>query len=246
VETDAANGKISVVSWNIRFGIEIDRAIAELRDIEEIPLPDILLLQEMDEDGTAAIAQRLDADYFFTSIGPHKQSDRDFGNAIISPWPISHGKEIKLPHKSKVGGHPRSASRATLDVAGTEILTYSVHTEVASLGLQRRIKQFRCVADDINHSVPLPVIVGGDFNTVTDRGVTALKRTMAEAGLDHVSTDAGASFRRARRDIPLDHVFASGFWAAASGVSWSATASDHMPMWVELVPDESDSSPTRS
>ncbi|MFV1989605.1 MAG: endonuclease/exonuclease/phosphatase family protein, partial [Acidimicrobiales bacterium] len=122
---DVPEAAVSVVSWNIRFGIEIDRAIVELRDIEEIPLPDILLLQEMDEKGTAAIAARLDADYVFTSTGPHKLSDREFGNSIISPWPITGGLEVPLPHKSRLNGHPRSATRAVVTVGATHILTYN-------------------------------------------------------------------------------------------------------------------------
>ena len=57
---------------------------------------------------------------------------------------------------------------------------------------------------------------------------------MAGAELDRVSNLAGPSFRRAGRRIPLDHIFARGLFARDAGVDWNATASDHMPLWVEL------------
>ena len=78
------------------------------------------------------------------------------------------------------------------------------------------------------------VVVGGDFNTVTDRGIRALGRTLRQAGLERVSM--APSYRRGGRDLMLDHVFARGFTGATSGVVAGTTASDHAPVWVELDP----------
>ena len=223
-----------VVSWNIAFGIEIAKAVEELSTISDLVGADILLLQEMDEAGTEAIADAIGGSYAYTSARPHDRTGRDFGNAIVSRWPMRNVAEVDLPGESVISGHPRSATRALLAVQGVEVLVYSVHTEIPSMLLSKRSEQFRTVARDANERDSSYVVVGGDFNTVTQRGVRALEEAMGLADLERISTDLDRSFRRGGRDIPLDHVFAKGFDVAASGVARSAVASDHLPLWVEI------------
>ncbi len=227
---------IRVVSWNIKFGIEIDTAIRELRQIDEVAAPDILLLQEMDEKGTARIAEALDADYVFTTLGPHQQSGRDFGNAIVSCWPIGGLAEVHLPHQARFSGHPRMATRASVSVRSNEILTYSAHTEIPFLPLRLRREQFNRLAEDVSQVGGSHSIVGGDFNTLTRRiGLSAVRSSLGEAGLSHVSAESGPTLPFWRLKLPLDHIFASGFSVVETGVAWTASASDHKPIWVDLV-----------
>jgi endonuclease/exonuclease/phosphatase family metal-dependent hydrolase len=115
-----------------------------------------------------------------------------------------------------------------------------VHTEIPALRLARRIEQFAKVAADANWQPYEFVVIGGDFNTVTQRGVRALVDTMHVAGLERVSSPTAPSYRRGGRDLSLDHVFASGFADASGGVVTGTTASDHAPLWIELdFPDAS-------
>jgi endonuclease/exonuclease/phosphatase family metal-dependent hydrolase len=222
------------VSWNIRFGIEVDAAIDELLGVDELAGADVVLLQEMDQEGTERIASALGAHHTFSSVAEHRKSERDFGNAIVSRWPISDAASVPLPHVAPVTGHPRAAVRARVRVADEELLVYSAHTETAALRLRRRVDQFRRLADDIAHERPERVVVGGDFNTVTARGVEALTAAMATAGLRHASTDSGPSFRRAGREVALDHLFVGGLTAVAAGTIPSTSASDHRPLWAQL------------
>jgi endonuclease/exonuclease/phosphatase family metal-dependent hydrolase len=229
---------VRVVSWNIAFGIEIDAAIRELSANPDLRDADIWLLQEMDGAGTATIADALGVDYAYGGGATHQQTGREFGNAILSRWPVRPLAELPLPGVATVSGHPRAATRAWVSVGGHDVLTYSVHTETAAMRLARRVEQFRTISGNVREYSQQEgnpqVVVGGDFNTVTERGVRALQKTMADAELDRVSHLAGPSFRRAGRRIPLDHIFARGLSAIDAGVDWNATASDHMPMWVEL------------
>jgi endonuclease/exonuclease/phosphatase (EEP) superfamily protein YafD len=39
-------------------------------------------------------------------------------------------------------------------------------------------------------------------------------------------------------EVPSDHIFAKGFLLEAAGTLEEATASDHFPIWVILLPDE--------
>ena len=223
-----------VVSWNIQYGIESELAAAEIAAAPELRDFDVLLLQEMDEAGTAAIAEALDARYAYATAGPHANTGRDFGNAVVTRWPIRRSAEVPLPHRASVSGQPRSATHAVVVVDDREVSAYSVHTEIPSLRLARRIEQFATVARDADWHPIDQVIVGGDFNTVTARGVRALVDTMQTAGLRRVSSTTAPSYRRGGRDLVLDHVFAAGFADATAGVVAGTTASDHAPLWVQL------------
>jgi endonuclease/exonuclease/phosphatase family metal-dependent hydrolase len=225
-----------VVSWNIQYGIEVEQAGAELLSAAELSGIDVLLVQEMDEEGTARLAELLSANYAYTSPAPHDHTGRDFGNAVVTPWPIRHSAELPLPHQSPVNGQPRSATHAFLDVGGLGVSVYSVHTEIPSLRLARRIEQFDTIANDIRRRGHRHVVVGGDFNTVTARGVRAVTASMAAAGLEHVSAEDTSSYHRLGRPMMLDHVFSSGFEVSACGVVAATAASDHLPIWIDLTP----------
>ena len=225
-----------IVSWNIQYGIETARAAAELVGRAETHGADVILLQEMDEQGTAAIAEALSANYAYTSPAPHDHTGRDFGNAVVTPWPIRHSAEIPLPHVASFSGQPRSATHALVRVGDVDVSVYSVHTEIPSLRLARRIEQFDTVAADVRRRGHSHVVIGGDFNTVTGRGTKALAASMATAGLRRVSSEDSRSFRRLGRDMMLDHVFGLGFDVIAAGVVDTTGASDHLPLWVELLP----------
>jgi endonuclease/exonuclease/phosphatase family metal-dependent hydrolase len=227
-----------VVSWNIQYGIETARAAAELLGRDETRGADVILLQEMDERGTASIAETMSANYAYTSPAPHEHTGRDFGNAIVTPWPIRSSTEIPLPHMASVSGQPRSATQALVGVGDIDVSVYSVHTEIPSLRLPRRIEQFDTVAADVRRRGHSHVVVGGDFNTVTGRGAKALAASMATAGLRRVSLDDSRSYRRLGRDLMLDHVFGWGFEVIAAGVVETTEASDHLPLWVDLLPTD--------
>lgn len=225
---------IAVVTWNIQYGIAVDAAIEEIRSSPALSRFDVLLLQEMDEQGTRAIATALDADFAFASRRRHANTGRDFGNAVVSRRPIVERAQVDLPHAARVRGHERHATFARVDVDGRSVGCYSVHTEVPLLPLSRRREQFAHLAADIRDGSPDLVVVGGDFNTITSRGLRALDTALGEAGLRRVSSDVGPTYRRASVSMRLDHVFAAGLRSTGSG-SAATTASDHPPMWVDLV-----------
>ena len=222
-----------IVTWNIQFGIEVDRAIADLRDREELERADIVLLQEMDERGTRAVADALDAEFAFAAADLCASTGRQLGNAIVSKWPITDAVEIDLPHTAPVNGQPRSAIRAGVEVADQPVLAYSVHSETVLLPLPWRIAQWKTVAADVAARTERRVVVGGDFNTGTRRDVRALRRVMSDVGLHPASRDSGETFRRFGRGFVLDHVFSSAMETTAVA-SISTFASDHYALAVDV------------
>lgn len=226
---------LTVVTWNIQFGIEVDTAIREIEESSLLSGFDVLLLQEMDLAGTEAVANAFCADYSFASRHPHANTGRDFGNAVVTRWPITDRAQIDLPHAARVRGHHRHATFASVDVDGIAIGCYSVHTEVPLLPLSKRREQFAQLAADTASGPPDRSVVGGDFNTITARGLRALDIALREAGLERVTADAGRTYRKASLSMRLDHIFAAGFRTVGCG-SVPTEASDHPPLWVELEP----------
>src|SRR5688572_18342250 len=75
---------LQVVAFNIKFAIEIDGSIELFRTDPAMRTADIILLQEMDVPGTRKIAHALGMHYVYYPATINPQTDRAFGNAILS------------------------------------------------------------------------------------------------------------------------------------------------------------------
>jgi len=234
-EPSGYDGELKVITWNIRFAEEVETAVSELQSIPDLQDADILLLQEMDEQGVDFIAQELGYNYVYYPASLHSHHNRNFGNAILSKWPITDDKKLLLPHENPSNEQTRIAVRGTVDIDGQEHLVYSVHTETYWLSESRRNAQAEAiVADVLANPEQGPVIVGGDFNSITDPDVDDLDEIFAQAGLERVSVGAGPSVEVAGIGIEADHLFARGFTPKDNGVYEDTAASDHFPVWAVL------------
>jgi len=227
------DGPLKVVTWNIAFGEEIDEAIEELSQSDELSAADILLLQEMDEAGVEAIAQALGLNYVYYPASVHSKHDKNFGNAILSKWPLSDPQKIILPHKNPKNNQIRIAARALVDVNGELIPVYSVHTETYWLGGDARSDQLDALLDDLQSSYEY-MIVGGDFNTLTPGSVDDLEERFKSVELERSTAEAGPSIGLGGIGLTLDQIFTKGFQVGQSGSYSGSESSDHNPLWVEL------------
>lgn len=192
------------------------------------------MLQEMDEPATAEIAERLGVGFVYAAASTHPQTDRDFGNAILSRWNLTKPEVVRLPHVAAVQGQPRIALAASLDVEGRGMSAVSVHTETPVLSHRKRLVQFIELGDGVTALRHDRVILGGDFNTASSRSIQAVTEEFARRGLHRMSAGSGPTLRRARRDFVLDHLFAKGFAPAATGVVRGLDVSDHAPVWADV------------
>jgi endonuclease/exonuclease/phosphatase family metal-dependent hydrolase len=219
---------IRVVSFNVKFGEKVGEVIADFQDIPALREPDILALQEMDAEGTERIARALEMNSIFFPGAVHPKTGRDFGNALLSPWPLEDARKLILPHQSRFTGLKRMATVATVRVGQQRIRVYSVHIETPiHLGGSGRQEQVQAILDDA-HPSPDPVVVVGDFNT---RG---LHKPFEKAGYLWVTRN----LRDTSGWWELDHIFARGLrppGPATAGVSEDLhDASDHRPVWALL------------
>jgi endonuclease/exonuclease/phosphatase family metal-dependent hydrolase len=227
-----------VVSFNIAYGIEVDRAIEVLRETDALRDPDFLALQEMDAPGTERIAKALALNAVYFPSGVHPKHGRDFGCAILSPWPLEEPRKILLPHGARVSGLRRSAVSAVVVRAGQRIRVYSLHlpSPLAISGGSRQ-EELRVLGADAA-SADVPVVIAGDFNS------HGKVEELAQAGFLWVTKDLGDTARLAVLGIGMgglayDHVLAKGLTpvsgpGAMGVVPDNRGASDHKPIWAVL------------
>ena len=224
---------LKVVTWNIAFGEEIDQAIEELTQSDELAAAYILLLQEMDETGVEAIANELVLNYIYYPASVHSKHDKNFGNAILSKWPLSDPKKLILPHRNPKNKQIRIATSALVNVNGELIPVYSVHTETFWLGGDERTDQIDTLVSDLLTGYD-HIIVGGDFNTLTPDSVDELEDRFKSVDLERSTAGAGPSVGLSGVGLTLDQIFTKGFEIIQNGSLSDSDSSDHKPLWVEL------------
>ncbi|MCB0008763.1 MAG: endonuclease/exonuclease/phosphatase family protein [Anaerolineales bacterium] len=232
-ESVAPVNNLTVASYNIRYAQQIETAIAELQTLLAHEGLDILLLQEMTEPGAEQIARALDFNYVYFPAAVEPRHNQDFGNAVLSRWPISDSQKLILPHKSLNSRMIRIATRATLAVDSRAIVVYSVHAETILTLPSFRRDQFEAVLVDSAPETEL-AIIGGDFNSVTLGQVAGIEALYEPAGFTRASANSGHTLVRFGTEAFADHIFSKGFTILASGKIADATASDHLPIWTRL------------
>ncbi|HEX6105443.1 MAG TPA: endonuclease/exonuclease/phosphatase family protein [Gemmatimonadales bacterium] len=218
---------VRVVSFNIKFAREIDRAI-EVLGSDSLRGADVLALQEMDERGVERIARTLGLNYSYYPASIHPASGKYFGPAVLSRWPIERSWKLLLPHEGWTRGQRRTATAAVVRVQGMPLLVYAVHLEtpVQISDAERRDQALAVVADAEAHEGP--VVIAGDFNS---------------EGIGTVLEARGYTWQTRRVGPTVawfswDHIFTRGvsrFPGSSSGVVREIRdASDHHPVWAVL------------
>ncbi|MBK8049632.1 MAG: endonuclease/exonuclease/phosphatase family protein [Anaerolineales bacterium] len=217
---------LHVVSYNIYYGHAVAQATTELAALRSQHALDIVLLQEMDESGTEAIARSLELNYVYYPSAVARHHGRNFGNAILARWPVEAAEKLILPHRSLTSRMVRTATRANVRIGARTVAAISAHTETIFTLPAFRRAQHHAVADaggeEANH-----IVVGGDFNTVNRGDIRRLRRALAERGLEHVSADGPTLYKRGIK-VTADHIFAKGFTVVEAGI-FHGSASQRSP-----------------
>jgi len=227
--TEPGRSELRVVTFNIQYSVEIDGAIRLFKSTPELRDADFVLLQEMDEDGVRRIADALSLrNYVYYPAAISRGNGRDFGNAILSRWPLEDDRKVILPHPGFFDNMQRIAVRATARVGGQRIRLYSVHLATMVEQLPgARADQALAVVADAEQSLD-PVIVAGDTNA------PGMWKVFDAHGFACVSRDLGGT----RGMFSIDHVFARGLHlrpGPSRGVVRNHDdVSDHSPVWTVL------------
>jgi endonuclease/exonuclease/phosphatase family metal-dependent hydrolase len=218
---------LRIVSFNIEMAARVDSALVVLTSDDRLRTADLVLLQEMDEPGTRRVAEALGMGFVYYPASHRFKTGRDFGNAVLTRWPIVEDAKILLPHMGALGGTQRIATAATIRVRDSLVRVYSVHlgtlinaTPVAQRG------QLRTVLADADRYPR--VIIGGDMNS---HGAGKAARNKGYLW----PTEHGPKTTWLGR---WDHIFLKGLAADTTGsgtVMDMHHASDHHAVWATAV-----------
>ncbi|MCY4150154.1 MAG: endonuclease/exonuclease/phosphatase family protein [Gammaproteobacteria bacterium] len=178
-----------IVTYNIQYGFGKDGRFDLERIAQEINGADIIALQEVERfwtrsrntDQMAFFAECFPDHYSVYGAGvdlhiqdstPKENRRRQFGNMILSRYPIVYARNHLLPKRSSIGqalSIQRTALEATLLIDGMPIRIYSVH--LTHLSRQIRKKQINRILkihrDAVDEGFPLSFENSG-FNLEMD------------------------------------------------------------------------------
>ena len=226
---------LRVVSFNLKFSLDVEGGIRLLRDTPALAGADIVLLQEMDGRAVRKISRALGMNAVYYPAVRHPASDRDFGNAILSPYRMLRHRKLILPHTGRFGRTQRIATSAMIAIGDRTVAVTSAHlaTPIEN-GPQQRRDQMDAIAEMAGKFEADLVLVGGDLNDgglvrrMTDRGFACPTygdgpTSASGMSLDHVFV------RRPGGDVAADAENPSGV------VTVDRRTSDHDAVWT-LVP----------
>ena len=162
---------ITLMTYNIRYGLGIDNVLNIERIIETInnEKPDIIALNEVDnfmprshlKRQDKLIADRLGYGYVY---GYNINVGSKYGNVLLSKYPINSWKNHRLPGLDSVFAEPRGIIEADIDVEGKSITVLVTHL---SINTKERAKQVEFIVKKLEE-IPNPKILMGDFNDVPE------------------------------------------------------------------------------
>ncbi len=231
--------QLRVVTYNVHRCIGLDR----LRRPERVAAvlravgADIIALQEVVGAGPNGASQ-IEAIGAALGMGWVMASARhlrghQFGNAVLSRFPITHHVEHDLTWKTC---EERCLQRVDVDIRGETLHVYNVHLGTAIL--ERRHQAERLAAIVSRRHAGAAKIVLGDFNEWM-RGLTT---TLLSSRLKSVDL---ASYLKRRRTYPgifpilhLDHIYYAGRLDVVGielpRTRLSLVASDHLPLVADV------------
>jgi endonuclease/exonuclease/phosphatase family metal-dependent hydrolase len=266
------------VSYNIQYGVgldkryDLDRIVAAIRDADVICLQEVTRACpwnggiDMVAGIEAAFADRycgfhapVDIEFGSAVVdGAMRQRRFQFGNMVISRWPLMTLRGHLLPRRRRDArlNLQRGALEALIATPAGLIRFHSVHID--HIDADERLMQIAALkAIAFSHEAggaisgteslgfpELPVapdfLLMGDFNLEPSwPEYAALLRQDGEL-VDVSAGDNGWSWTdpdRVKPDQRLDYAFANPGLAArvtSARIDRSATGSDHMPLWIEL------------
>ncbi|WP_372918045.1 endonuclease/exonuclease/phosphatase family protein [Salegentibacter sp.] len=167
--------EIKVMSYNIHHSnpptqpdsIDLDAIVRVIRDQDA----DLVALQEVDSgtersgegNQAALIAEKLDMYFYFSKAINYDGGE--YGNAILSKYPIMEGSTHQLPNEPDADTEDRVMSTGKIILpGGNEIVFASAHLDYKENSASR-IRQLERILE-ISEEMNLPIILAGDFNAV--------------------------------------------------------------------------------
>ena len=213
------------MTYNVRHGQGVMSPVSLARTARTIAAvqPDIVVLNELYRlpgryDQPETLGRFLGMHVLFHSA--HASGKLEYGNAILSKWPLRVVEQVDLPKRMESRG---------LMVGEMEFEGQCVLMAVTHLSLHRatRASQVAAIAEWFSRSPHIPSILGGDFNGGR-HGLAGLEAhfTLNEPGL--LTYPSIAPF------TTYDHLAWNQHWDMVSMSTHRSLASDHLPLYADF------------
>ena len=167
--------RLRVLTWNLwwRFGPWEARRPAIAATLARLDA-DVICLQEVWEDAESSFAEELAGGLGFHHVYGSRLvlDDVEFGNAVLSRWPITGSAVLPLPSTQSTE-ELRTCVRADIDGPRGALQVFSTHLNWRFDQSHVRQEQVRAICRFIDAAKPVdgrsfPPILGGDFNADPD------------------------------------------------------------------------------
>jgi len=236
----------------------IQTAARAFSDNALLPRPDILALQEADKETARAgaqhvaarLAEQLNVPYvhvgaaiprgvkpekrewwlnFEEQIGLHDPGDT--GVALLSRLPLSEITRIDLPWDT-CAWRPRLAVGVTIEMSGQRVRLFNVHLDPHG-PLDNQHQQLNVVLEHAR-SHHGPIVILGDFNTLSKQKAMEIRKLMESNGYVTPFPTGTPTWRGAGLRFHADWIFVRGLGLGRWGVARPLSVSDHWPIWAEI------------
>ncbi|WP_430971829.1 endonuclease/exonuclease/phosphatase family protein [Sunxiuqinia rutila] len=236
---------IRVMTYNIHHAnppgeagvIDLDAIAQVIRDSKA----DLIAVQELDSAAERSqnqfqlevLAQKLDMKFhFFRSI---PLGEGSYGVGVLSRFPISQAQTIKLPEQAEHDAEDRVLGLVLVQLSDEQKI-YFASTHWDYKHLENRLLQAE-KTNTIASQLDAPLIIGGDFNDVTEsKPMDVLREVFTDASKEFALTIPTVNPKKR-----IDHILYTNpqrFKISSEEVitsPLSQKASDHLPYWVDLV-----------
>ena len=152
----------------------------------------------------------------------------DTGVALLSRLPLSDLTRIDLPWE-ECPWRPRLAMAAT--VLGIRVFNAHVDPHAECGG---QLAQLKAITDEADQVADHPVIIMGDFNTLSREKCIETRSFLESRGYTTPIPTGTATWRGAGLRMHADWIFSRRARIARWGVARPLHVSDHWPIWAEI------------
>jgi endonuclease/exonuclease/phosphatase family metal-dependent hydrolase len=240
--------RLRIATYNIHGCLGADRQCSESRIADVIAElgADVVGLQEVDRERTrsgridqaARIAERLGWRHHFQLA--MQQPDGEYGNAIISRFPVTLSRAIELPGRAPF--YCRETRAAACVTVQTDLGRVDVINTHLGLGRRERMLQAQLLtsAEWLDAGVGKSLILLGDLNSLPwARPLRLLRKNLRDVRALFPPARRLRTFPTARPMIALDHIFVNAALDPTNVYvhrsALARMASDHYPLVADLV-----------
>jgi endonuclease/exonuclease/phosphatase family metal-dependent hydrolase len=247
-------GTLRVVTYNVHHGPELPAVADAFRSVPALAAADVVLLQEADapRGESPSLAGRLaDALGMNDAYAPAwlHSDGAGHGLAVLSRFPITSAAVLDLPYfELGSASERRIALRVTLQIGDVELAVIAIHLDTR-INVNDRLDQLDWAVERADASG----VLGGDFNTLPFVWIgrflpdlpqdavapvdvpAAVDEYMVSRGFADPTAGSGDTTNDPVANFKLDSIYVRGHATGGSGVERGVTASDHFPVWADVV-----------